>query len=194
MKQKRLKLAVLLFALTFVVGAAFAATNGMLVFGGTVRINSVGVVEDVRLEFTHASISCAFGQASSEIVVVDGRQHLTYESIIDYCPTFYWPDVMSQVDFQIRNTGNVPVEFLQFTYDMGLNQFVEIFLQDDYNQSLHAVLPTLHNHPQSGSMIIQPGAIVTGQILFSTLSGPFPSDFTEIVFSHSFSLAYQSVR
>jgi len=198
MKQKRLKLAVLLFALTFVTGAAFAATNGMLAFGGTVRILSVGVVEEARLEFVSANMSVAFGPGSAEIVVIDGIQHLTYEMTIDFCPTASWPTVLNQVDFEIQNTGNVPVEFLQFNYDIALGQHVFVILTDNYGQHLHADMPTVAGHPQSGSMIIEPGAIVTGQVLFNPLSsvesGPFPSDFEELLFTHSFSLAYQQVR
>jgi len=89
MKQKRLKLAVLVFALTFIVGTAFAATNGMLAFGGTVRINNVGVVEEARLEFISAYIGIVFGLANVEIVTIDGRQHLTYETTIDFVPPLH---------------------------------------------------------------------------------------------------------
>ena len=197
MKQKNLKLAVLLFALTFAVGAAFAATNGMLAFGGTVRINNVVAVEEARLEFTSTRINCAFGQASSEIVVIEGRQHLTYETVIDFNPNYDFPTVMSQVDFTIQNTGNVPVEFLHFEYDIALGQLVDVTLTDNQGQHLHMVMPTSSTHPQSGSLIIEPGASVTGQLLFNPLAsipGPFPSDFEELMFNHNFSLAYQQFR
>jgi len=197
MKQKRLRLAVLLFALTFVMGAAFAATNGMLAFGGTVRINNVGVVEEARLEFINPNLSIAFGQGSADIVVIDGIQHLTYEMTIDFCPTFDWPDVMSQVDFEIQNTGNVPVEFLQLNYDTSLSQVIDVILWDGQGQFLSAVIPTLLDHPQTGSIIIEPGSVVSGQLLFNPLSvfsDYFPSDFEELVFAHNFSLAYQQIR
>jgi len=49
--KKNLKLAIVLFAMIFAVGAAFAATNGMLAFGGTVRINSTSTVNEAMLEF-----------------------------------------------------------------------------------------------------------------------------------------------
>jgi len=49
--KKNLKLAVVLFAMIFAIGAAFAATNGILAFGGTVRINSVQTVNEPMLEF-----------------------------------------------------------------------------------------------------------------------------------------------
>ena len=197
MKQKRVKLAVLLFALTFVVGTAFAATNGMLAFGGTVRINNVATVEGAQLIFTSTNIRCFFGEASSEIVVIDGRQHLTYETTIDFCPTVSWPAVMSQVDFEIRNTGNVPVEFLRFTHDLAIGQLVDVLLTDNQGQRFHAVMSSMPPNYQSGTMIIQPGATVTGRLLFNPLAsipGPFPSDFEQLMFDHSFALSYQQHR
>jgi len=193
MKQKRLKLAILLFAMTFIVGTAFAATNGMLAFGGTVRINNVTPVGDARLEFINSSIRC-LGPAYTEIVVIDGRQHLTYSTTIDFCRTFAFPTVMSQVDFEIQNTGDVPVELLQFTYSLALGQMVEVTIWDEHGQRLNAVMPS-YNHPASGSMIIQPGAVVTGKLIYnpltSVMSGPFPEDFEVLMFEHNFALDYR---
>jgi len=54
--KKNLKLAVVLFAMIFTVGAAFAANKGMLAFGGTVSISSAGTIDEARLEFTRARV------------------------------------------------------------------------------------------------------------------------------------------
>jgi len=128
MKNRRnLKIATLLFALTFVVGTAFAATNGMLAFGGTVRINSAAVTPDpiVRLEMTYTSVwvSSIFADSfrgSSEIILDEnGHQTLSFDiELLD--PTIiYRPGLGNlvpgaQLNLHLRNTGDVPVIITEF--------------------------------------------------------------------------------
>ena len=200
MNQKKLKLAVLVFALTFVMGTAFAATNGMLAFGGTVRINSVNTSETARLEFMSASILCSFGNATSAIVVGEGGiQHLTYETVIDFCPTFDWPDVMSQVDFSIRNTGSVPVRF-ESNLLGNFTHHVEVYIHGivDDEAVLFYSLVSSPNSPIStyaSGEFIQPGQVLEGYLLFNPLNVNLgiPDDFDELIRRNSFSLAYTTV-
>jgi len=134
--NKKLKLAVLLFALTFVAGAAFAATNDMLVFGGTVRINSAtSVPTDMRMEFirVNASPSCiCISQQSCmsldyELITEGGRKFILF----DFVPGISdermpspppppgnpmmpepIPTCVYTISFTIQNTGTVPIRFL----------------------------------------------------------------------------------
>ena len=123
-----LRIAVLVFALTFAVGAAFAATNGMLAFGGTVRINSAVGNPDpvVSLEFvsTNASVSPNFREhmtAASQIVTdADGNQMLNFDiNILDLEAVLPQPGATGIVtpamtSFGVRNTGDVPVRLIRF--------------------------------------------------------------------------------
>jgi len=126
--KKTLRIAVLVFALTFAVGAAFAATNGMLAFGGTVRINSAVVNPDpvMQLDFIGASAIITpdfrpYITASSEIITgSDGhRQMLTFDiNVLDLQALMPTPGVPSttipaRISFGIRNTGEVPTRIRQ---------------------------------------------------------------------------------
>ena len=195
--SKKIKLASLLFALIFCVGTAFAATNGILIFGGTVRINNASV-ERAQLEFISTSIRCSFGVASSEIVVQNGVQNLTYETVIDFCPTFYWPAVLSQVDFRVQNTGTVPIR-LEREQLGNFTHHVEVTLHGtvDGEQVLFYNLFVAPNSPVSAYVtdrLIQPGQILEGQILFNPLvvNGGIPSEFEQIIRRNSFNLFYTS--
>jgi len=191
MNKKRLRLATLLFAMTFLVGAAFAATNGALVFGGTVRINSVGIVEEARLEFVSTRIMCV-GQATSSIVEDSGRQFLTFETVLNYYPNAAWPTVMSQVEFEIQNTGNVPVELFDFEYLLEGGQMFDITVFGTAANSINLLIPT--TQPRTVSMTIAPGEVVSGQMLYNPLLSVPQGDFTEVVFNQRFALNYRVAR
>jgi len=187
MNKSSLKVVSLLFALTFVVGAAFAATNGTLVFGGTVRINNVSVVQEARLEFASTRIMCV-GRATSEIVEDSGRQFLAFETVIDFCPTRAWPTVMSQVDFEIRNTGNSPVEFFGFDYALEGGQRFDIMVTRG-SQTLRLELPS--DGSTLERMIIAPGETVSGRLLYNPLLSVPQGTFTEVVFNQRIAMNYQ---
>jgi len=114
--KKSLKIAVLVFALTFAVGAAFAATSGMLAFGGTVRINSTTVGPDpvLSVEFVSAearvnppSLSPSVLEASAEVVVnADGRQTLSFD--LNFPDGLRVPTTGTPVfiEFTLENTGD----------------------------------------------------------------------------------------
>jgi len=131
--KKRLKIAALLFAMMFVVGTAFAATNGMLAFGGTVRINSVGTVEKALLEFvdvnTRNSIMIFSGNSAdiqgliatnAELVTNEFGQNVLSFDVnlnLEIAEAFVSPksEIFFQTDinFIVENTGNVPIRLLQ---------------------------------------------------------------------------------
>jgi len=195
--KKNLKLAAVLFAMIFVVGAAFAATNGVLAFGGTVRINNVAVIEDARLEFISTSIQCNYGLATSEIITGEnGRQFLTFETVIDFCPTLDWPTAISHLNFTIQNTGNVPVRFENLLVgSFGFEMDVAIFNEEDVENSLFYTLSYSPGHPIStfvSDEIIMPGQILQGQLYYFPLNVNLglPDDFEQIVRRNSFELSY----
>jgi len=99
MKQKRLKIAILVFALTFVVGAAFAATNGVLAFGGTVRINNVAITDYARLEVVVSEGGRVAENASARLIASEGET-----------PGSLW------IDFEITD----PVAFRNGGWQLGL--------------------------------------------------------------------------
>jgi len=132
-KKTSLKIAVLVFALTFAVGVAFAATNGMLVFGGTVRINSAAVSsDDVRLEFIAVNISLSqysfpLVEGSSRIVEGSNRQKIEFDiNFLDLETLMRTGSVGRysllghdiQVNFVFQNTGTVPVRIIGFDHDI----------------------------------------------------------------------------
>jgi len=196
-RKKRLKLGVLLFSLTFFVSTVFAATSGAIVFGGTVRINSVHTVQEVRLEFASASISCGFGRAHVDIVEDGGRQLLSFGTSIEYCPTFVWPAVMSHVDFEVRNTGNVPVEIYNFDYFLEGGQQMSISMGSSLSstQFVDLWVPLLDNRPPVMRMTIEPGEVVRGILTFNPLATNVDiSDGGEFVFNHRVALNYRQAR
>lgn len=129
-----LRIAVLVFALTFAVGAAFAATNGMLAFGGTVRINSAGGNPDpiMRLDFlgTSTFVTPAYREyieANAEVVIdANGNQVLTFDvNILNFDgltfptpgqtpPPLFNSTNPVRVTFGLQNTGDVPVRVGRF--------------------------------------------------------------------------------
>jgi len=145
--KKNLKLAIVLFAMIFTVGAAFAATNGMLAFGGTVRINSVGTVARANLEFTHALIGLSNADSSHQsrfdaearIVEENGRQKIAFDvNVLDLEDLLrpvhlhgwtgtqpmiaeLWPTIF--VDFEFTNVGITPIKISGIENSSGIPPF-----------------------------------------------------------------------
>jgi len=131
---KKLKLAILLFALIFIVGAAFAATNGVLVFGGTVRINSATTVPgDMRLEFVsvgtyleppNEKLNLTYEIISTE----EGRKFLSFDIHFSVSDMSSWvlAGSRSPIWVEIKNTGAVPVRFLGFDFTESDNSYMNI--------------------------------------------------------------------
>ena len=154
--KKRLKVAVLMFAMLFVVGTAFAATNGMLVFGGTVRINNAGST-NARLEFSHADMSWKTVEDwGSMWAGCAGLGTMQFGLTVENTTQFLNDASFTTIPFSFRNTGNVPVRFTE----MG--------------QSSHGPrLPILIRDPITGVFgdswdlgVLAPGQTVHGRIDF----------------------------
>ena len=113
--KKNLKLAIVLFAMIFAVGAAFAATNGILAFGGIVRINNVTNADVIRLEFvdvTHAPWDESILTVETSIQNTEtGRKRLQFDIEINDIQEFF-NNQSSIVNFTIQNTGSVPVRII----------------------------------------------------------------------------------
>jgi len=177
--KKGLKIAVLVFALAFTVGAAFAATNGMLAFGGTVRINSAAVNPNpvMRLEFvsTSASVPHVASQpymtATSEIVVDEsGKQALSFNLDItdgSVIPTGPLARTLLRVDFTVANTGDVPVNLVNFerTTPVGPNVFYEFTLLVPTDTGhRRQVFPTASGGRMPINVVLMPDETISGYI------------------------------
>ena len=120
--KKSLRIAVVLFVMVFAVGAAFAATNGMLAFGGTVRINTATVTPgELRLEMVETRVNHRNAQdyltATSQIVYTsEGLQTLSFD--LEIFDTSRLPanqgTPLLTIDVQIRNTGDVPARIINY--------------------------------------------------------------------------------
>jgi len=128
--KKYLQFAVLLFATTLLVGTVFAITNGVMVFGGTVRINSVPIIPDpiMRLEMTYTSawVSTNFSETirgNSEIVLDEnGRQTLVFNiEILDSATVYYqWG---AAIELHLENTGDLSVVITEFESDSNISHW-----------------------------------------------------------------------
>ena len=187
MNKKRLKLACLLFALTFLVGAAFAATNGALVFGGTVRINNVATVQEARLEFISVNTHQAPGRTAS-IIEENGRKRLNFEIVRNWppSPSPGGADVPPPpISFEIENTGSVAVELSNFDIIEG-EPFYTITLFRRRADGVHVgvALP----------LTIAPGEVLSGTLDYWISPNYFPEEFDELVFTASMALNYHQAR
>ena len=169
---KKLKIAILLFALTFIVGAAFAATNGVLVFGGTVRINSTTTVPDnMRLEFIYAQraseshwiLDPDIIQLEYELIQgEDGRKFLSFDlTVLDSAALLAnrpYTALGAAIRFRIQNTGNVPVRLTGFHW--GSTRPVP---------GIGVSMPGTNsfNVPSRLGYTFQPGQVSNGDISFS---------------------------
>jgi type 1 fimbria pilin len=172
--KRRLRLATTLFLLLLLTSTAFAATSGMLTFGGTVRINHMSVVPDeLRLEFISTSVR-EIGAGETRVTafseIASGRQAISFDvHFADVTPDAF--DARAEVYFQFQNTGTVPVRLLDF--DMTANG------------------PQLNFQLQGGmgvGSVIAPGQVVDGFVVASL--GDF-LDFGDASFSYSFALSYE---
>ena len=166
--KKNLKLVVLLFVMTFTVGAAFAATNGMLAFGGTVRINSVVSADEARLEIisvSNAPWDESIVTVESAIVNTGGRQRLRFDAVIHDFERFYYghiDDPTYFVNFTVENTGNVPVRIIgNFDMDVSDHPLVIASLN---NGGRHLLLSSGRVPTYAAELfgIIEPGQTFTG--------------------------------
>jgi len=201
MSKKGLKLTCLLFAMTFLAGAAFAATNGTLVFGGTVRINNVLNPQVARLEFVSVETWNAPGR-TAEIVEVNGRKLLDFEIAANWpprTPGYSEPTAPPPpIFFEIQNTGTVPVELTGFNVAEGRPFFdITIFRQraDGGVNEQFAFSPW--NQMQNDQLVvIAPGEVLIGTIDYwaTAFQSEFPAEFDELVFTASVALNYQYAR
>ena len=185
--KRRLTLVVLLFVTTLLVGAAFASANGSLFFNGTVRINNVHTVQEARLEFTSARIFC-IGQATAAITADNA---LTFSTTLNFHPDHAWPTVMSQIDFQVENTGNVAVEILNFDYHFDGNQIFGVTL---WGENGHVGYSIPSDIPIALNLIVEPGEVISGRILYNPLISVPVGDFETVVLGSRFALNYQQAR
>ena len=199
MTNKRLKLVTLLFALTFLVGAAFAATNGVLVFGGTVRVNSVDMPQEARLEFISAGGPAVvhFGSLTYEIVEDAGRQLLNFDMVVNWpisAPPYpHMPGEIS-IGFEVKNTGNVPIELVGFDIVEG-RPFYTIWLQQIIENRLNLFYFPDSQTPNQ-NMTIAPGEVIIGALhpWPRYFSAEIPDEFNELTFTASVALNYRQAR
>ena len=156
--KKRIKLAVVLFAMIFVVGAAFAATNGMLAFGGVVRINAVDRV--ARLEFTfaeplwhqHWGVFTALAEVGDHFGTGSVNVLRFYFEVEDR-DRFLNEVGGIAVHFNFKNTGDVPVRLV----DVWGSTALPIYIRGNYTST------DIHHSPWNFE-IIHPGEIIEGWV------------------------------
>jgi len=165
--KKSIKLAVLLFAMVFTVGAAFAATNGVLTFGGTVRIRGMEPEPVLmRVEFTHVDAHSHHDWHVGEIwayifdnTVNTGMGHynaLRYNIDIHEPALFLQGWNFPPIYFEFENTGTVPVRLLDVT---GWHSGVQISLQNPNTGSHFMIWETPWQNE-----VLQPGEVIIGWI------------------------------
>lgn len=119
--RRRLRFVATLFVLSLFTSTAFAATTGMLTFGGTVRINHLSIsADELQLDFIHTSvseISSGFTRVSahSYITTYGDRQLISFDvHFEDAYNDPYSLYARAEVYFQFQNTGTVPARLLDF--------------------------------------------------------------------------------
>jgi len=162
-RKKHLRLGMLLFAAMFLVGAAFAATNGMLVFGGTVRINNVATTDVVRLEINQLSkVSWNEAIVSLRTSVGDSNgvpnQVLNFDFTVNDPARFISETQALPFGFGFQNTGNVPVRLNSVLISGELP--VRIRLIDPINSE--GGWMSIDSLPHN--LVIQPGQTIEGDI------------------------------
>ncbi|MCL2422272.1 MAG: hypothetical protein FWD03_10480, partial [Defluviitaleaceae bacterium] len=174
--KRRLKLVTLLFVLSLLSSSAFAATNGMLTFGGTVRINHVAVIADeMRLEFINTStrwVSSGDAEVRVSSDIADtARQGIIFDiQFINVTPGDF--DTRAEVYFQFENTGTVPVRLL------------------DFDEAVNG--PQLDFQLQGGfgiGSVVAPGQIVDGFVVVGV--GDFPVSEDAVNYTYQFALSYE---
>jgi len=120
--KKSLKLALLAFVIIFITGTAFAATNGILTFGGTVRINSVVQPAHARLEASNTIWGAGPGVRVSLAESHHAQSSLGFNVNIDvYDFRVTEADIsfrdMVNIQQTITNVGTAPARLTSFTYD-----------------------------------------------------------------------------
>ena len=206
--KKSLRIAVVLFTMVFAVGAAFAATNGMLAFGGTVRINTATVGPDpvMSLEFVRVNGVSApevfrpYVTATADIIVNnDDRQTLSFDIDIPYAGNIDFaaqstpgnpvPNNLVTISFTVANTGDTPVRLTRILPQgqTGVSPF-------------HVSLAGLNINPAIGRVFL-PGETAVGAISFCRIcfyhgtvrnSGLSLYD-VDISLNYAFILVYEAV-
>jgi len=155
--KKRLKIAALLFAMMFVVGTAFAATNGMLAFGGTVRINNVESAY-ARLEFNGIDMSWEFREDWGSVWASPSADVFKFGVSIYDANEFINNVSFTDIPFSFQNTGNVPVNFTAIGGMTSHGSDLPLFLRDP-NTGTYLTIFDLWMLET-----IYPGQVVTGWI------------------------------
>jgi len=198
-QRKRLKLGVLLFATMFLVGAAFAATNGMLVFGGTVRINNLIQVEAMRLEFvdlTAVPWDQSILEVSGNLVNEEGfgTKRLNFDVEVFDILALQNQIQTPVLEFTIQNTGTVPVRFLGMDEDWftTAHPFAVVDLRRNGNQVWFTQGLTHGDAELIG--VIEPGEYFEGRIRITELVVGYY--FADVATSFGFSteLLYEVAR
>ena len=157
--RKRIKLAVLLFAMIFAVGAAFAATNGVLTFGGTVRIAGMSP-QDVRLEFNHADSHRYFYGVETWATIYD-NSGMGHNNALRYGIHLHDPAIFLEgwyiphVGFTFVNTGSVPVRLVDVSGGSSATN-ITLFLPNGSVFSIEEVLWQ--------NAVLYPGEVMGGMI------------------------------
>ena len=175
--RKNLKIAVLLFAMVFAVGAAFAVTNGMLAFGGTVRINTSPVTVEPLVELSFVDVSVMRNETMDAVrevnveLVNDGNGRQTMHFDIDVFDFTNLPHagVIAGINFAIENHSDVPVRFLSYEqaanapwFGGSLSSHGFMFLPPGGWGEDVGVPPAMANN-----VVLQPGETVRGVISLS---------------------------
>ena len=205
MKRKSLKMAILLFAMVFLVGAAFAATNGVLTFGGTVRINNSGVTPppEMGIEFVSVANPSVFPgvrdylNATAAIVVnEDGVRTLNFDIDIEEINRIPRSGIGSTntviINFAIANTGNVPTRLRHITSNVNVPVVPFKITLAEHGQVFNV---STMNNPRQINRVLQPNQQLTGRIDLCAIClhrflDIYPGDNTDGVFSFSLNLAY----
>ena len=133
--RQRLRFVAMLFILSLFTSTAFAATTGMLTFGGTVRITHLNIsADELQMDFVHTSVrevSSGYTRvmANTYITVEGGRQLVSFDvHFEDASNDPYSLHARAEVYFQFQNTGTVPTRLLDFDMSSG-GPFVDFQIQ-----------------------------------------------------------------
>jgi len=199
MSKNYLRFAVMLFATTLLVGAVFAATNGVLVFGGTVRINNAIVAEEVMLEFANLSYVSwdeSVLRATGSIADTNNvrNQRLQFDIEIRDIARFSSQVQTPVLEFEIRNTGNVPVRFLGMSDDWftSAHAFAVVYLRNNTDQVW--ITQSLNMNDAGRLGVIQPGQAIQGRIRVAENVVAYHTAINETSFGFSAEVRYERAQ
>ena len=207
MSKRSLKISILLFAMAFIVGAAFAATNGVLTFGGTVRINNAGTTPppEMGIEFVNVAnptvnpiIQNYLNATASIVLTEDGTQTLNFDINIDDLSRIPTGGAsLARINFTIANTGNVPVRLQQITNNSA-DRLSAIPFQVMLDQHGTVFGTAFLNNPRHIGRVLQPGQTLGGfinlcPVCLNNHLNRYTVRDTQRVLSFSVGLAYEAV-